>query len=453
LVQCAYDRFIQHQVGMAWNTWLEVISVRRRDMYAVHAALAKLSMTMLNAAWSIWVSCSAEAIQQLNALATADSTFTHRLLRMAWNRWWDVAGKLRREAEALKRGAVRLLKRQLGMAWNRWVEVAASLRHDKEMLQRGLSRLLKRQLGMAWNRWVEVAALKVLCAEDVNAALIHMLQHAYSMAWNKWREHTCITRSQEVKIDNVILSWVMRHAARSWRAWRARMDSKKILCKAVQRMSQTALGRGWNAWVEAIMKRQGGRELVDQATLHWVIGAMLAAWNQWRVAADELYHVNEATLILMEHLALRGELRVAWGHWKTLGRATAGFSAMTKECLIHWTEWRLAQAWRTWAMMSSALGKHRKVMSRAHLQWEKGNLFNAWGYWQHWMGDHLIAFARIQQKAKRRLFRKWKRHADRIFYMKSADHWGGAHWKVSRLHHGFHLWKLVYPQTIASPTS
>ena len=281
----------------AFRQWRDIWRQVRTISTSIEAQLARAreERELERALWQGELEAAKEAAAEQRREHAVRRMMNAHLAR-GWHKWtcvWRQLQSLRRAAGVLRQpGLVRCVRR--------WCEMTA----ERRALARALSRMRSPALGVAWRTWRDVAvrAARIRAHEEREVARRQLSEKEGTLAT---REAAHAREVQQLKgqlaameaellaardegetmvrqrQERAVKRMMQLNLARGWSAWVALANERRELLRATRRLRNPGLAKGWRAWMDMLDEQRRLRNAASRLRNP----AMSHAWREWRAWA------------------------------------------------------------------------------------------------------------------------------------------------------------------------
>ena len=320
----------------AWNSWLELLEVRRLNRGRERRALSRFAEQETVA-----------ALEQLRRRV--------------------------RDARILATAARHLLSRRQARAWEAWLELRELRRHAFGLVARALAIFSNKQLAACVRWW----ARTVQIGNRLGGAMRLLSVEGLQKGWRAWA-YAHAARHASMRLLGKSLALLRQNGlAVAYAIWRYHGYAYGVLRLAVRHLEQREVRAGWNSWLESVDNRQLALGRVRRALSQLCNRSLAGAFSRWRTLRE--------LAVLTGAAAHRVSLLIDY--------AALGLEKLTV-ALTHARFHAIRRGWRAWLHTSSLLsrpaaaaallarrvakrrlraaeGKHRAIVDAAATRWER----------------------------------------------------------------------------------
>ena len=432
---------IRHYTLKFFSTWRTRAHMKASDR-AKHsekilacAVTRSLRRSMMRRSFTNWIffvdaaiEDAAEERSRLNRTKKAMLYFTRGALVRAMNTWRSTTNTQRSNRRKMAKAVRCMQRRFLENGMQRMKLFSERRTSARKLVRRIAAKKTKTEMSGAlrvWNR----ASMEKDRDEQEHTLVRHQ---TLSIRFRQWAQRVEGLRNEKRLLRRALSRITHRRLVFRWNIWLVYVDTRQGQRKRVLRMltntQRYQCGRAWRKWISCM-------ELFDRETARahkimkrWLQTSVLRSFNQWIEFTDESIRQKQLLRRALARITQR-KVSACFLAWKENNQSMRGFRQLLLRILVRWDRKKEAYAIRQWAYFATLKRKQEAVAQRVLSRWfqeSKLRVFNAWrvNAANHKVERQLVkrAVARFTQRHTAACFNSWRDAIEDLIEARSLLH-------------------------------
>ena len=389
MVNRCLAKMANRQVAGAFERWLELVDIHRRERAVATKALRHMATYKVGAAFRGWGDRVAQRNEQRAKVRRSLAALANRTLHAAFGGWAATWEELKRQRALVQRCLRKLASRTLAGAFAKWADEVLDAREASRAAAKAEKFLLglrNRSLFRAFGRWAEMGRELRRHRRLVHRSLARLANRLLAASFGHWaflvgekREAARKTRLKFTVALNFYSSNLYRKAFALWRR-NVRQASRRD--RYMRAVGGRILRRHFDDWLGTTATNRARRVLLAKImhrTAHRFLSFAFLQWCRFIARRRRLAHTFRKALKRMDYFKAKGALE-AWKAWRAARaqeRAFAGkFRARSAKrrqgaVLLHWRKAVRVAAWERRVLADADARRRLRTARRAFQGWAR----------------------------------------------------------------------------------
>lgn len=284
--------------------------------------------------------------------------------------------------------AVRRMRNlEFGRAFETWLEAM----EEERVMGVAVARLLNMGVARCFNAWLEKSEEQSTMKRQLAAAAGRLVRPALAASLTHWRHswEAAVRFAAEGGLLGRItaLEEELRAVKEELQAKGEEMEEghrqriEAMARRAVTRMRNGQLLRGWEAWVEQWAEERRGERLLSGFVVRLMNAKLSNGWNSWLDAWEEASRQQRMMRAFVGRL-LNRQLAASWETWAHGCAADEAMSRKLSSFLGRVMNLGLARGWGAWMDAWEEQRRQRALLASAVARMRRPELAASFGHWR-----------------------------------------------------------------------
>ena len=455
LLQRAAAKIMRRQSMMAFETWLEFQSCRRRlgkllfnifnrlnsdqeKMYKYGFSTWKLNIEKgrvakdyddyltrmrkllltkllkrsanrnLRVAVDIWEFKTDENKQHALKIRRMSRRRNKKILMKIFEEWVIVHEEQVRMNVIVRRALAKMHNRLVAAVFDSWNENIQEKIRIRVMLRRFGKKMRQRVVLSAYNRWDEYRNERIHFKQLAWKVLSRLGKTKLLAGWAKWDSVVKAEKAEQdhqralmVRILKRLFNGKLSSALRSWKDMvEEDKRNKIIMMRVAAKMQKRVIAGAFFGWSDAVNEIVENRFKVKRALMRMKMRVAASMFNTWIDMVEERKRLRKLVSKTVKRM-LNGKLNAGWKTWVKVTMQNRNSANMAQSAALKMLNPALVSCLNTWKGNVATIKHHRYALKKAAMKWANRTLSAYFNAFADFVSEERILRTKLSKAVKK----------------------------------------------------